>query len=188
MKIYFSHSARGTKEFETHFEQIYSLISSYGHTVVGKAEPDAERIYNSSHEELVDLYKQAMSAIRKSDVVLLEVSTHSLSMGYLMQTALSMGKPVVALYVKGRAPAFAIGIDNEKLQVVEYSINNLPQVLELALDYAEETSDIRFNFFVTPKISSYLDWVAKEKKLPRSVYLRRLIEDDMGKNDEFGDE
>jgi len=121
-------------------------------------------------------------------VVVLEVSMHSLSMGYFMQAALSMGKPVIALYVKGCYPAFAIGIENEKLQVIEYSMDNLVSVLEISLEYAQETSDIRFNFFVTPAISSYLDWVAKEKKLPRSVYLRRLIEDDMGKNDEFGGE
>lgn len=186
MKVYFAFSARGNTELEKNYHLIKSTLKQVGGVDILMLESDPTVIYNYSHEELVNLYKQAMNAIRKCDVVLLEVSTHSLSMGYLMQTALSMGKPVIALYVKDRAPAFAIGIDDEKLQVVEYSLSNLPQVLELALDYAEETSDIRFNFFVTPTISSYLDWVAKEKKLPRSVYLRRLIEDDMGKNDEFG--
>ena len=30
-----------------------------------------------------------------------------------------------------------------------------------------------------PKIANYLDWIARKKRTPRAVYLRRLIEEDM---------
>jgi hypothetical protein len=48
-----------------------------------------------------------------------------------------------------------------------------------------ENIDTRFNFFISPKIGNFLDWIAKKKKLPRAVYLRKLIEDDMDKNKEY---
>ncbi len=66
-----------------------------------------------------------MLCIKKADIIILEVSTHSLSMGYLLQQGLSMGKPVVALYAEGHNPAFINGIENEKLQIIEYSDENL---------------------------------------------------------------
>lgn len=58
-------------------------------------------------------------------------------------------------------------------------------LLKEAMSKAENKVDVRFNFFVTPRILLYLDWLAKNKKLPRSVYLRNLIESDMEKNKEY---
>jgi hypothetical protein len=106
-------------------------------------------------------------------------------MGFIMQKALELSKPVIALYHSNNSPFFATGIENDKLQVIEYNDENLERVLADALDYAKDQADIRFNFFISPKISNFLDWMSKEKRIPRSVYLRRLIENDMAKNDEY---
>ena len=67
----------------------------------------------------------------------------------------------------------------------EYNGLDLREVIKRSLEYLSEQMDTRFNFFISPKIGSYLDWIAKKKKTPRAVYLRKLIEKEMKENKEF---
>jgi len=190
MKIYFTCSARANNELKHNYRQIYSLIESFGNTHLDDylRDNDASKIYFGTHEENLKLYKHAIECIKNADVVVLEVSTHSLSMGYLLQQGLSMGKPVIALYVVGNKPVFVSGIDNERLQLVEYTPASLSEELTIALQNAQENTDVRFNFFISPAIGRYLDWISKVKKIPRSVYLRALIEKEISQNQEYKDE
>lgn len=190
MKVYFTSSARATKTLKSNYQQIDSIISELGHVHLDnyKDTNDAKKVYLGSHEENLRLYKRAMECMRIADVIVLEVSTHSLTMGYLLQQGINLGKPVVALYITGNKPAFAAGIDNEKLQLIEYTEENLKDELIIALQNAQESSDVRFNFFISPAIGRYLDWISKVKKIPRSVYLRALIEKEISLNTEYKDD
>lgn len=189
MKIYFTSSARANDELKKNYRRIFSFITSQGHTHLDDYTDsnDANKVYLGTHDENLKLYKHAMDCIKNADVVVLEVSTHSLSIGYLLQQGLSIGKPVIALYIVGNKPAFVSGIENEKLQLVEYTPENLEEELSIALQNAQENTDVRFNFFISPAIGRYLDWVSKVKKIPRSVYLRALIEKEMSQNNEYRD-
>jgi hypothetical protein len=130
-------------------------------------------------------YEQSLKCLNKADVLIMEVSAHSMSMGYLLSQALEMSKPVIALYKKGYEPVFIKGIVNSKLLIIEYDKDNVEEVINKALDKADSIIDVRFNFFVNSKILSYLDWVSDKKMLPRSVFLRNLIEKEMRKDREF---
>ncbi len=187
MKIYFTCSARGEEEYGKNYARIHDAVSKLGHTHVSsyQEDNDAERIYEADHDYKIKMYQDHLKSIRTCDAVILEVSLHSLSMGYIMNKALDWGKPVIALHVKDREPAFAIGIEDEKLQVIEYELADVQEIIAGALDYAREQADIRFNFFISPQISNYLDWISKNKRIPRSVYLRRLIQEDMRQNDDY---
>jgi hypothetical protein len=190
MKVYFTASARGTKEFGKQYQEIYKNIEALGNQNLDDliCRVDENKFYEGTHSDRVDLYKQAMVHIKNSDVIVLEVSIHSLSMGFVLHKALDMGKPVIALYYDNNLPYFAAGIDNDKLQLLSYNENNLNKTLEDALEYAQELIDVRFNFFISPAIGRYLDWISKVKKIPRSVYLRALIENEMRENKEYRDE
>ncbi|OGV95620.1 hypothetical protein A2W24_07020 [Microgenomates group bacterium RBG_16_45_19] len=181
MKVYFTASARGKRSFGKYYKEIYETIADLGNRNVDDLlfKIDASDLYHGSHEDQVKLYKSALEHIQNSDVVVLELSVHSLSMGCVMHKALDIGKPVIALFLSKHEPYFALGIDDEKLQVVEYDGNNLRKQLKLAFKYSEEQMDTRFNFFISPKIGAYLDWVSRIKRVPRAVYLRKLILDDM---------
>lgn len=187
MKVFFTCSARANTELKENYKRIFSTIVSKGNTHVDNYSDtiDPQKVYVGSHEENLKLYKRAMDCIRLADVIVLEVSTHSLSMGYLLQQGLSQGKPVIALYLDKNLPVFAAGIDNEKLQLIEYNSSNLEEELSLALDNAQMNTDVRFNFFISPEISRFLDWISQVKKIPRSVYLRSLIQKDLDSNTQF---
>jgi hypothetical protein len=96
--------------------------------------------------------------------------------------ALNMGKGVIALYMKNKYPFLLGGIQSDRLVIEEYAPKNVKEVLKMAFDQLTEQMDVRFNFFISPSIGAYLDWVAKTKKEPRAVYLRKLIEEDMKKS------
>lgn len=186
MKIYFTASARGVDNLSNNYSLIHQYIEDLEHTNLdNNVLQKKENIYGNDHSARVKLYNEAMAKIKKSDLVVLEVSTHSLSMGFVMQKALELGKPVVALYKKGFDPYFASGIVNDKLQVVEYTDYDLKEVLLTAINFASDQQDTRFNFFISPRHQNYLDWIAKHRKLPRSVYLRDLIEKDMAENKDY---
>jgi hypothetical protein len=187
MKIYFTASIRGFSEFGKFYNLFYKKIESLGHTNLDNIvlEGKVDNIYEDSHEGRTRLYKETINKIKASDIVILEVSIHSLSMGYVMDRALEMGKPVIALYSQGFDPYFASGILNDKLQVVKYNEDNWDRVLTDAIEYAQENIDTRFNFFLPPSLSYYLDWISQNRKIPRSVYLRKLIETDLESNTEY---
>lgn len=187
MKIYFTASSRGTEKFSKYYKRIFDVISTQNHTHTSdySKESDPSEIYKPDDDAHVELYKRAVNQLKKSDIVILEVSKHSLTMGYLLELGLNLGKPVVALYLSGYKPAFAAGITDDKLQVIEYNDGNLEDLLSDALDYASAQQDTRFNFFVSPKHINFLDWVAQNKKIPRSVFLRRLIEREMANDEQY---
>jgi hypothetical protein len=190
MKVYFTASARGNKSFGQQYQEIYSGIERLGNINLDDLiiSVDENSFYEGSHSDRVALYKQSMIHIKNADLIILEVSLHSLSMGFVMQKALDMGKPVIALYFEKNLPYFASGIDNDKLQLLSYNKDNIDDVLKNSFDYAQDLIDVRFNFFISPPIGRYLDWISKVKKIPRSVYLRALIEREMRENKEYKDE
>ena len=56
-----------------------------------------------------------------------------------------------------------LGLQNEKIIWVKYDDQSLETVLSKAIDDARCRSDVRFNFFVNPKILAYLDWIAQKE-------------------------
>lgn len=184
MKIYFLSSPRGVSDLKPSLDAIYTSIKKLGHTHVTDflVDVDVENFYLSDIE---GFYKDTLLNLKKADVCVFETTTPSLAVGHLISTALQLGKPVIALYSGSSIPFFLSGVNDDKVQVVQYDLNTLEDVLKSAIEYAQETADVRFNFFISPSIGNYLDWISKEKKIPRSVYLRNLIEKDMIENDEY---
>lgn len=186
MRVHFMSAVDGDKDL---FAKITATIDSLGHELVTNhyLERKVEDIKLESSSESELYAKKVHKWIRKADVVIFETTKPDVSVGFELALALNMMKPVIVLYHKdnGIRPFSLQGISTDKLQLLSYDENTLVETLTLALEYALETSDVRFNFFISPSIGVYLDWISKYKKIPRSVYLRSLIEQDMLDNEEF---
>lgn len=187
MKIYFIGSISGKEKYLENYQKIVGTLESQGHTVIENTlKPSQEYVYDEiTDDEKVKYYKQVLKWINKADVVVAEASHSSLSVGHEISVALEKSKPVVVLYTEGNAPHFLEGITSDRLIIENYNMNNLASVLNASVDYASDQQDTRFNFFISPKIANYLDWISKSKRLPRAVYLRNLIEDHMTDNQEY---
>ena len=188
MKIYFSyslsHSSNNTRDA---VKQIINIIENLGHKIFPeniKEKSNAFYIHQNEDEALI-AQREIAQLKKNSDIVILEVSGQSIGIGQELAFALSINKPVIALYRADSKPHILRDEGGDSLILVPYKNDDLQLVLEDAIDYASSQQDVRFNFFISPAIGNYLDWISKEKKVPRSVYLRNLIEKNMEENEEY---
>ena len=63
----------------------------------------------------------------------------------------------------------------------KYSPETLSDIIDDYIYYVKGTADTRFTFFITPEIATFLKKLSRIDKIPKSVYLRKLIEKDMEK-------
>lgn len=194
MKIYFVASPRIVfeepelfLEVHHHLAKNHKMLSEYLLIWADEAKKgkEAKQVLTVPHEEMVRKVKTSLEALSKADVVIMEISGHSMAMGYLTARALEMGKPVVYVQRKDSQPHWMEGLEDQKLLNFTYEGADLPEILDKAIEKTKELIDVRFNFFVNPKILAYLDFVAQERNEPRSVFLRDLIEKEMRKDKEF---
>ncbi len=192
MKIYFIASSRLVAVEPKLYERMYQCLEAGNKMLSDKvlkwAKMGVKDIQSAPLKVKVDNYVQSMKCIKKADVMIVEASGHSMSLGYLISKALDSSKPVIALHKVNQMPSFIKGIIDSKLIMMEYDEKNMEEVVEMAMKKANSLIDVRFNFFVNPKILSYLDWVAQKKMVPRSVFLRNLIEKEMKKDAQYREE
>lgn len=190
MTVYFLTSIHGFKSLEDTYQTIYDLLKKSKHKVLtGHAWGTTPRdMTQMDEDENLQFYRDVHGQVKKADVIFCEASYPSTSVGYMLSYAVSLGKPVVIFYSGNERPHLFDVIDkaNDKVSLVQYeSIDELSKEVPLMLDFVRDMQDTRFNFFVSPDISYYLDWISKHRKVPRSVYLRRLIDEDMAENEEY---
>lgn len=191
MKIMFVGSIRQKSVSEDAYKRIIRSLKADGHQVIHEhvttnSQNDLDKMSQKTDSEF---HQAILKNIKNADLVVSEVSSQSLSVGYLLAYAASAGKPVVTLFQEkvGRPNLFKTLMDqSKKFFLASYSsLDDLEDVLMEQFDYAKEQVDVRFNFFISPAIANYLDWISKVKKIPRSVYLRALIEREMEENKEY---
>lgn len=193
MKLYFCAAIYAKDSYGTDYNIIVEQLRSlYGKgSVVSEhiTGVDLKSIKKQEGGSRIDFYKSVDRWIKSSDVFVAEVSfPSSINVGHEMTRALDYEKPVLALYQKGKSPMFLEGFQNDKFILAEYDPKDkagLERLVKKSIKKLMKATDIRFNFFISPEISRYLDWVAKYKRIPRSVYLRDLIENEMEENTEY---
>lgn len=179
MNIYFTAAISQKDKYAKHYTEIIQTLTKLGHKVIHEhiTNVDMSDLEKSSNSKQEDYYKKVTAWISKADVVIAEVSFPStLNIGHEITTALDKHKVVIALYYEGKESIFFSGIKSENLLYCEYNEKNLPKVIQEAVNQITSIADTRFNFYISPEIGRYLDWVSQHKKLPRAVFLRSLLE------------
>lgn len=187
MKAFFSTTPRAKTQFKQEIEKIYSVIRNLDLDLTDETieQVTEGEFYSWDAKQSKQYYDRTIKSIKDSEVAIFEASVPSLGVGHLISQALNVGIPVIVLYTKGKNPFMLESAHLDKVILAEYTLDTIKQELQNALDFAKEKMDVRFNFLVPPKILSYLDWVAKNRNIPRSVFLRNLIEDQMRRDKSF---
>jgi len=189
MQVYFVASSRLVAKDADLYARIYNTISNEHKMVSDKVlkwiKSGIKDLSKESIETKKENYLHVIKCIKKADIVVMEISGHSVSMGFILSKAIEENKPVIAMYTAEMDPVFVKGIVNSKLILAEYKKENLEQVISDSINKAKSLVDMRFNFFVSPRILNYLDWVGQKRMIPKSVFLRHLIEREIKKDREF---
>ena len=188
MKIYFTASVSHAKpEVRELYNKIVSLLEHMGHTVMAShmQHKDAAVINSQTDKETATVQSKMSKWRKQAGLLVVEASTPSFGVGQEIAEALADNRQVLALYLAGKKPNILTHQGRDLLYLVEYTPVNLKTQLTQYVEFAKTNSDTRFNFFISPQIGTYLDWISHKRKLPRAVYLRKLIEEDMTENTDY---
>ncbi|HYD34552.1 MAG TPA: hypothetical protein VD999_00635 [Vitreimonas sp.] len=190
MKIFFLASIHDRAQFDENYKTLADAAKQQGHTLINDHifEYSPEQLQTMEDKDLLAYHKKVMDGIKKADAIFAEVSSSSTSVGYLLATAMQMAKPVIIFYSGSKEPLIFRSLEkiNDKIEIIRYSsLEDLKNEMSFVIEFINNTQDTRFNFFVAPDHSHYLDWVSKTQKVPRSVYLRKLIDEDMESYPDF---
>jgi hypothetical protein len=179
--VYFTASLVGKKHFLEHYTRIISYLKSKNFDVISDhiINVTPEEVDHSSQDARIAFHTKLEKWIASCDFMVAEASFPSMSVGYEVSLAITRGKPIIILYSVGEPPALFAYHQNELLACVKYDLSTLPAILDDFVSYTQGVAETRFTFFITRELATYLDKVSKKNKVPKSVYLRQLIEHDM---------
>lgn len=126
-----------------------------------------------------------ISAIARSDILIVDASEHSFAVGFQVATAVNQKKPVLMLEgPDSDGSSFASGIKSDFVKFEKYQKNKEIEgvVEEFLSENSIENKDLRFNFFIDKKIYNYLRWASYKSHKSKSEILRELVNKEIDKN------
>jgi 2'-deoxynucleoside 5'-phosphate N-hydrolase len=132
MKIYFAGSIRGGRQDKELYQKIITLLEEHG-TVLTEHVGHSNIIEEEAAQGMSDndIFEQDMTWLKEADVVVAEVTTVSLGVGYEIGRAQALKKPILCLYrgEEGRLSAMIAG--DAALTVMFYKgIEEIPNILK----------------------------------------------------------
>lgn len=121
MKIYFAGSIRGGRDNDHLYDQTISLLSGYG-TVINKHIGN-EKLLEEKEKDLTDIsiYEGAIKSLTEADIVIAEVGTPSLGVGYEIGRTESKNKKILCIYRPSEGKRLSAMIaGNKNIVVKEY--------------------------------------------------------------------
>ena len=189
MKIYFSAPiSRVSEEMRDNYRLMIDVLKSMGHSVLSdhlgviKTKNDIE---NQSPKESFEVQRLMAKRKNQADLVVIEASTPSFGIGQEIEYSINNNKQVIILYLPDCKPHILKSEGSELIFMYEYTPKTIKEVVVKAINEAGQQVDVRFNFYISPEIGRYLDWVSQHKKLPRAVFLRSLLEKSMKVEKDF---
>jgi nucleoside 2-deoxyribosyltransferase len=121
MKIYFAGSIRGGREDKDLYLQLIHHLSQYGQVLTEHIGDVDLTEFGENDQPDGLIYKRDMSWLKEADVIVAEVSTPSLGVGYEIGKAEDMGKKILCLYKKQENKRLSAMINgNKNLKIIIY--------------------------------------------------------------------
>jgi len=180
MTVYFTASIFGKRYYLDQYLEIINCLKSKNMEVISDhiINTSETAISQEKREDRLKFYQQLEKWINSCDFVVVEATYPSISVGYEISLSLTLGKPVLVLYAKN-PPSLLAEFENDKLICKKYTFQTLNSIIDEFTAHVQEIDDVKFTFFITSEIASFLDKTSTKEKLPKSVYLRKLIQTDM---------
>jgi len=181
MIAYFTASIGGKKQHLLNYLHIINVLKSKKILVISNhiIKSTESQITLEKKKERLKFHAQLEKWINSCQFMVAETSFPSISVGYEISLAIHIGKPVLILYSEGNPPSLFPDHYNGSFVCEKYTLRTLNSTIDNFITYAQGLNDVKFTFWITREIASYLDRVSEKEKTPKSVHLRKLIEEDM---------
>lgn len=131
-----------------------------------------------SHYSNSSSYFSTIKKIARSDMVIIDASVYSMTMGNIVSYALSMKKNCLLLAEErddDPQDLFIAGNESPLLQYKIYKQENLEKIVRDFLTKSVQVGNVRLNFVLDKDISNRLDWLTFRTKLSKTEIVRRAI-------------
>lgn len=98
MKIYFTASIKGGRIEQPTYTNTVEILKKYGTIVSDHVADETLSIYGETEFTKEEIYQREMERVRESDIVIADVTTPSLGVGYIIAKAVDLQKKVICLY------------------------------------------------------------------------------------------
>lgn len=193
MNVVFSCSTDKLKEYKEQYRLICCTIKELGHTLVrdwieeaiGSVEGRTKKIDRQT------IYKKVLKAVEKADVVVVEGTVGSFSVGHEATLALQKEKPILFLVnssAKEKSFLHDYFIDAAKPSLVmkaEYNTSNAKSILEKFFTLYKGGGQFRFNLMLDKDVRDYLNWASRFYQKTKSDIIRDLVRTEALKNNDY---
>lgn len=178
MFVYLSASYRYLNKNKDLYYKVVKILSNGGYQLISNWIEDKNKLTPEQ------LFKQTEADIKKSDLLVAEVTQPSTGVGQQISLALSQKIPVIILMRSDikHEPRFTVGMKSPYIKVIKYETNSLEEGLRKSLGNIKKDKYVKFNFITTRDINDFLEKTSKEKNVSKSEFLRKIIEDWKTKN------
>jgi len=137
MKIYFAGSIRGGRDDRELYAEIISLLKKYGEVLTEHIGLATISSYGQTNMTDKEIYTKDTNWIKESDVVIAEVTTPSVGVGYELGFAEALGKKIIVLYRPAEGKRLSAMLAGDKnMSVVEYQ--DISEVEDFLRNYFHE--------------------------------------------------
>jgi len=132
LKIYFAGSIRGGRDDDALYLEIIHELKKYGEVLTEHVGDDS--LNSAGEQDLPDhiIHDRDIRWIKTSDIVIAEVTTPSLGVGYEIATAQNIGKRIYCLFNSSKRTRLSAMIrGSNKLKVFDYqNFDELKKILK----------------------------------------------------------
>lgn len=184
MKIFYTASYYGKEKYQKYYDMVLKVIEATKAELIATEKGNYKQIL--SDKEIKQLKKPLLihyEAIKKgilwADAVIIEISNEDFQLGHEATLTIQNKKPVLCLSIH---EDFSKKINNRFFFGARYNEYNVEEIVENFINFVKkEQLSERFNLFITPSQLSYVEKKAKEEKVNKSEYIRKLIDEDRKK-------
>ncbi|EKD53596.1 MAG: hypothetical protein ACD_61C00007G0006 [uncultured bacterium] len=186
-KVFFTCSTREFAQRHDTYATIVRIITGQPKTKIVHNWIEDQKAGNVQDEDkIVDIYETVNEAISAADVVVVEGSVSSMSLGYQIVLAVQMKKPVLFLQAQGvKKDSFVIGLNSPFVWSRYYTENNLETVLEKFLKYFNEAKRLRFNLVLDSEQVNFITWKAFKEAKQKTRVIKDLIDTEAFKDKDY---
>ncbi len=163
-----------------HFLAIANYLTDAGHTVIQSFSVSVETLYSWNETRRTAFFNTFYANIAKSDIVIAECTYPSVHVGFEISHAIQQGKEIIMLKSKNAPPDVMTSDQlnlNKNIYIYEYTKETLFRIIQEALECNPIKKYQKYNVLFPTEMVNKLNQISKKKNLPKSVYIRQLLEE-----------
>ena len=187
MYVYLASSTERIISEKGVYKDILRILKDYGYVNTNQYLSSLVEEKPNPDSNLHSLHRVTKQRIKKSALLICDISNPSITLGALIEYAVNENIPVLCLCdtkVKNHLPTLVKYYDSKILTLIVCDEDSLEYELEKYLKNFKP-SKVKFNVFISPEVDSYMKWYSRKHLTSKSDFFRDMINDKITKDVEY---